>query len=94
MAKHTKGPWFLFGNPAHCVGGPHVENGTGGIAMCGMRLREPEEAAANARLISAAPDLLAVCEALVSLLTHGGSAVERAEVVEAADKAIAKAKGE
>lgn len=56
--KHTPGPWFLFGNPAHCVGGPHPENGTGGVAMCGMRLRSPEEAEANAKLIAAAPDLL------------------------------------
>ena len=62
--KHTPGPWFVFGN-GHCVGGPYLEDPeqpTAGVAMCGMRLRDPEEAAANANLIAAAPDLLAAAE--------------------------------
>lgn len=65
-AKHTPGPWFVFPN-GNCVGGPtgpcgpaHAdESNTAGIALCGMRLRTHEEQEANARLIAAAPDLLA-----------------------------------
>lgn len=63
--KHTPGPWFTF-NDGLCVGGPFTpsegdnpDQKTAGIAMCGMRLRHNKEAEANARLIAAAPDLLA-----------------------------------
>lgn len=68
-ARHTDGPWFVFGN-GHCVGGPltdrlPAETQTAGIAMCGMKMRLPEENAANARLVAAAPELLA---ALTDLL--------------------------
>lgn len=55
---HTPGPWFVFGN-GYCVGGPHPENETAGIAMCSMRLRESLENKWNARLIATAPDLIA-----------------------------------
>ncbi len=58
---HTPGPWFKFEN-ADCVGGPHPENGTAGIALCGMRLRSPEEVAANIRLIAGAPTMLEALE--------------------------------
>jgi len=55
---HTPGPWFLF-NDGKCVGGPETNEGAGqGIAMCSMRARTDDEARANARLISAAPQLL------------------------------------
>ena len=70
-SKHTPGPWFVFGN-GHCVGGPKgfidgdPREQTAGVAMCGMRLRTDDEAEANARLIAAAPDLLAACEMLIS----------------------------
>lgn len=72
-AAHTPGPWFVFGN-GHCVGGPvgPLGNSSGaaeaGVALCGMQLRTPKEAAANARLIAAAPELL---EALIALTTPG-----------------------
>lgn len=58
--KHTPAPWFIFGN-GHCVGGPapDASHTTAGVAMCGMQLRSDEENAANARLIAAAPSLLA-----------------------------------
>jgi hypothetical protein len=67
---HTPGPWFVFGN-GHCVGGPcepgnglldDPEQKTAGVAMCGMRLRTSEECEANAKLIAAAPDLLALAK--------------------------------
>jgi hypothetical protein len=72
--KHTPGPWFIFGN-RHCVGGPFVpgpgddpDQLTAGIAMCGMRLRTADECAANARLIAAAPAMLAALEAALPIL--------------------------
>ena len=66
MSKHTPGPWFVFGN-MHCVGAPHEANGTAGIAMCSMRLRTAEENEANARLISAAPEMYLITEATKEL---------------------------
>lgn len=52
--KHTKEPWYVFGN-GHCVGGPQSEGGAGeGVAMCGMRARTEMESQANARRIVAA----------------------------------------
>lgn len=101
-AKHTPGPWYVFGN-GHCVGGPFSsddpdESGrkTAGIAMCGMRLRSPDESEANARLIAAAPDLLTTLEHIagVSKRHTDGSARFDAELLKDIRKAIAKAKGE
>ncbi len=97
-AKHTPGPWSVSGrdDPAvqvigadgYGVGRAH----TIGVAISGRhadpecrRSRSPEEAAANARLISAAPDLLAACEA-VWLLTPFDSP-ERLQIVAAMHKA-------
>lgn len=67
-AQHTPGPWFIFGN-GHCVGGPASPddselsaNPRAGVAMCHMSRRPPHENQANARLIAAAPDLLAACK--------------------------------
>ena len=50
---HTPGPLFVFEN-GHCIGGPHKENGTAGVAMCAMRLRDDEENSDNTRLLTAA----------------------------------------
>lgn len=101
MTAHTPGPWFVFeGRP--CVGGPSgpidadPAQKTAGIAMCGMRLRTEDEAMANARLIAAAPELLAELEKIV----EDARRVEcfRNKTVQAianrAKLVIAKAKGE
>lgn len=65
--RHTPGPWFLINDC--CVGGP-IEPGWEeagcGIAHCGMRARTEEEAAANARLIAAAPSLLEALRSIAS----------------------------
>lgn len=88
---HTPGPWHLINDV--CVGGP-IEPGWEeagcGIAHCGMRARTQEEAAANARLISAAPDLY---EALRDLCASGGPD-DGADLFEKANAALAKARGE
>lgn len=76
MAQHTPGPWLVFDN-MHCVGGPVGPLGaptaggtTAGVALCSMRHRTPEEQQANARLIAAAPALLASLKALVAHLLY------------------------
>jgi hypothetical protein len=54
QAKHTPGPWVADGV---CINGPD-----GMIGECGFGLRGDPEMQANARLMAAAPDLLAACE--------------------------------
>lgn len=63
-AAYTPGPWSILPN-GHCVSGPDPMNpeiGISGVAMCGMARRTEAEARANARLIAAAPDLLAALQ--------------------------------
>lgn len=94
MAAHTPGPWHLINSV--CVGGPiepgWEEAGTG-IAHCGMRARTQEEAAANARLIAAAPDMLAAIEAFVGAWDRGDTH-DGHEALGMAKSALTKARGE
>lgn len=76
MAKFTPGPWFIFEGTL-CVGGPFVpgsssgpDRDTGGVAHCGMRVRTSEEALANARLITQAPELLERLTQLIALVEN------------------------
>ena len=66
MGNPTPGPWTILPNNV-CVIGPHTERDrpTALVANCGAAWREPEQCEANARLISAAPELLEACEAWV-----------------------------
>jgi hypothetical protein len=87
MSNHTKGPWKLR-TAANGDCGISAE-GTGVFVEAFAEIRHSgenarEEALANARLISAAPDLLAA-------LKH--SIIEPSEWVEEARAAIAKAEG-
>jgi hypothetical protein len=64
MAKHTKGPWMKIGGgiyQADYVGRREVVHGSG------IKGRTPEEKAANAALMAAAPEMLEACEAALSL---------------------------
>lgn len=86
---HTPGPWF-----AHNIGlGP---NGEGHFTY--PLGTDPDKAAANARLIAAAPDMLAALKA-IHAAHRAFSASEDWGVYDdearaAAEAAIAKAKGE
>jgi hypothetical protein len=60
-ARHTPGPWTYPGGTGNLIGGPDRLR----VADLGGLERSPDERQANARLISAAPDLLAACKALV-----------------------------
>lgn len=62
MSKHTQGPWKLVEvNDETVKGAVHVYGGGAAITtdVWGPTLAESD---ANARLIAAAPDLLAACE--------------------------------
>ena len=60
-AGHTPGPWTYPGGTGNFVGGPDRLR----IADLGGLERSPEERQANARLIAAAPDLLAACKSVL-----------------------------
>jgi hypothetical protein len=65
MAEHTPGPWFISKKGGrHCVDASSGEEGEDYRIALTWRSPfspVPEQAAANARLIAAAPDLLAAC---------------------------------
>ena len=84
MSAHTPGPWVVDGSRVRGSGGRDwvCETSPGGRFSKSVR----EENDADARLIAAAPDLLAACETAERLLLDG---VGREKV----RAAIAKARG-
>lgn len=86
---HTPGPWHV--TP---IGSERYVEANGPELICDMQRNDcenPEQVArcdANARLISAAPELLAACKAF---LTKAGSVERRMEIHDQARAAIAKA---
>ena len=112
MSKHTPGPWAVYvqddGDRIHAVFSEN-QQGNGGIKAIAQEdsiavpgLNHPDREA-NARLISAAPDLLA---ALVEMVAQDGEAIKDAKAFgnpfppemlatyNAARAAIAKATGD
>ena len=90
MSKHTPGPWVI----------KEIDRNEGvriscGLVGCGCRVYGMPEGEANARLIAAAPDLLA---ALESVLTIGGidqsPGTNGRVVLHQVRAAIAKARGQ
>lgn len=121
LGQHTPGPWQLVeGNENH---GPYVTSNWGrdicdlytmsnpmSAAICNGGDSKPiwfDDAAANARLIAAAPDLLAALEGLVKAVNYrdacsvSGAAAPRiadasirlTDAIDAARAAIARARG-
>lgn len=87
MSKHTPGPWIAHSLVVSEQGQPIGRYRD--ICHCGIGMRAPadvEESVANARLIAAAPELLALL--IDSQIFIGGDWRERR------DAAIAKATGE
>ena len=101
--KHTPGPWRECGHDRNgcvcrqiwgtsvdmivCVASPPI--GTSDL----MPVPTPEQEAANARLIAAAPDLLAALKFLVDAAdTEPGMSIYKAHI-EKAKSSIAKAEG-
>lgn len=99
MNKHTPGPWKA---EIHCVwGGPNLDRY---VAATGTGIGEQEQQA-NARLIAAAPDLLAALEAIEArisgtydnpaLMDFGPLSIDaEADCSAIARAAIAKARGQ
>lgn len=97
-SKHTPGPWKAYG--FMITGGDFRQ-----VADCNMPVGTPgreedatvDEDQANARLIAAAPDLLAACEMLISDPSEEWSQTEFDRRIGAARDlaraAVAKAKG-
>lgn len=88
--KHTRGPWVLFSDERSKLLEvlPAMRPGTiAKIIWVHAGDEGDEEAYANARLIAAAPDLLAACELALAAMGN----MSAAEVVRAA---LAKSRGE
>ena len=64
--KHTPGPWKVCQGQTHEWTSVFAENGTFVTNTNHSRARSDGEASANARLIAAAPDLLAALELIAN----------------------------
>ncbi len=91
--KHTPGPWRVKHSAKLGWAGVLTEKGdvVTDISVDGQDFRDPEQALDDARLIAAAPDLLAACEAVAATTWSQNTATIIGKQVRAA---IAKAKGE
>ena len=99
MTTHTPGPWHIAtepdsGNYAITVKSPGISSHVANIFAGRLCEEHGGSAYANARLIAAAPDLLAALEALRGdLLRYPNDDARREMIVDAADAAIAAARG-
>jgi len=100
--KHTPGPWHVsdgYKTSISAENGLHIATAWDGEVDTIAEGIAPiiEEARANACLIAAAPDLSEALENLVDLHKRGENKptwAQWADAIEAAEKAIQKAKGE
>lgn len=91
--SHTPGPWSATKHDESC-GYWHVDSpGTamGGVATCYSTASGSTEA--NARLIAAAPDLLAALVAMLATQEQTKPAIPKVAAMSMARAAIAKAEG-
>lgn len=86
---HTPGPWTVSGR--EIVGPPHSDVIVAYLPEQGMETDTPVGRAFNARLIAAAPDLLAALEAVAEFWAGGDVPAEIDAQMRAA---ISKARGE
>ncbi len=90
MTKHTPGPWITNGGQIETEQG--VYNG-GIIATVGIVNHQDATDIANARLIAAAPELLAAAKQAREHLVYYRSVPAGQTVMDNLDAAIAKAEG-
>ena len=94
MKAHTPGPWRVGIRPGPIVYGQQGEQ----VANLHVPMVESDENKANARLIAAAPELLAALDAIVRQMDQGGQGstqvFNRDACIQRARAAIAKARGE
>lgn len=101
MAKHTPGPWAFGGSLVSargCINVALALHSWGGESKLPRDYdrtapEELAEHAANAKLIAAAPDLLAACEAALAALPRFSPRGPGAKIVNQVKDAIAKAHG-
>ena len=93
MSKHTPGPWQWFETED---GRARVNPADGGLVIAECSTRNPfdEEQRANARLISAAPELYEALERLIAVYQTSHSPVTRLSCWQQAGAALSKARGE
>jgi hypothetical protein len=91
MSKHTPGPW-----EALTADQDGIVIVSGPFSVCTVNANEPQEAEClgNARLIAAAPELLAALERLLAWADQAVSPSSRLPYYAATCAVIAKAKGE
>lgn len=89
---HTPGPWIAGPRPLYGTGLPVMADNGRQVASV-TQVRGDHAVLANARLIAAAPDLLAALKAIVKSLADydDEGMIEHAEPIIAARSAIAKA---
>ncbi len=86
--KHTPGPWALYPYPTRPYFTQVHINGAAIADVYASGLLKPEETTANARLIAAAPDLLAALK-----LVQSEVASDTVEMWDQVAAAISKAEG-
>ena len=92
--SYTSGPWKVSSDGTWVVG--DETGNTGFLQEVATVFNHHERGEANARLIAAAPDLLAALVAILPVFDNDGASVYAkvyADVISAAELAIAKAKG-
>jgi hypothetical protein len=100
MSEHTPGPWTVEADDEgiYVLMGP-LKGEDEHLAVYTAPFNDETPSArrvADARLIAAAPDLLAACEYLTTLIVEGGNGEgwTLTEAYDRASEAIAKARGE
>jgi len=103
MSTHTPGPWTIHSEAANAASGSPINSEIRGGHHVVVRLgtMHADSTKANARLIAAAPDLLAALQAIVNkahpradyLNGDATHYIGPKELVDAARAAIAKAEG-
>jgi len=92
MSAHTPGPWQTVESLDEA--GHFSVHGTDGVPVCRLGGNHTNiNAAANAALIAAAPDMLVILQSLVNTLGGGGGIPAYRGQVERARAAIVKATG-
>lgn len=89
MWKHTPGPWFPVEDSVMTDGANYL----GRFVAKFVTGKDESEKTANALLISAAPDLLEACKAMVACYEFEHVATEHDSIYGQAVSAIAKAEG-
>jgi hypothetical protein len=87
QTTHTQGPWATYVDSAH---DGWIADAEGNLIACAVR---NENMQANAKLIAAAPDLLAACEEMAAQLGGGNDYTKWEDAKAQLLAAIAKAKG-